>query len=73
MSKWIIVNVGCIECGVGSNVVGVFTDEAKANGIADRLNEGNASWRQGGQNSYEVFPMPKLNTVAEEYLEYLQG
>jgi hypothetical protein len=63
---WIVVNIGCIECGVSSNIVGVFSDEAEANAIAERLGDA-YSWREGGQNSFEVFPMPPVNVVAEEY------
>ena len=63
---WIVVNVGCIECGVSTNVVGVFTEKTAANALAARLGK-EMSWREGGQNSYEVFPMPALNQVAEEY------
>lgn len=64
---WIVVNIGCIECGVGSNIVGVFDDEAQANALAEQLDDTH-SWRQGGQNAFEVFEMPPLNVVADEYL-----
>jgi len=63
---WIVVNIGCIECGVSSNIVGVFTDEARAQAHADRLGDTH-SWRQDGQNSFEVFPMPEVDVVAGEY------
>lgn len=63
---WIVVNVGCIECGVSSNIVGVLTDEAEARSLAEELGKSHR-WREGGQNSFEVFPMPPLNVVAEEY------
>lgn len=64
---WVVVNIGCIECGVSSNIVGVFTDEQNARDIASRLDDTH-SWREGGQNSFEVFPMPLLNGIADEYL-----
>jgi hypothetical protein len=63
---WIVINIGCIECGVSSNIVGVFTDQATADGLAEALNKTH-SWREGGQNHFEVFHMPRLNEVAEEY------
>jgi hypothetical protein len=63
---WIVVNVGCIECGVSSNIVGVFTDKAEAEAIAARLGDTHG-WREGGQNSFEVFKMPPLDQIAEEY------
>lgn len=71
MKKYIVVNIGCIECGVSSNIVGVFDDDIKANEIAAKLNDTH-SWREGGQNSYEVFPMPELNVINEEYLRYVE-
>lgn len=71
MSKYIVVNIGCIECGVSSNIVGVFDDDIKANEIAAKLNDTH-EWREGGQNSYEVFPMPELNVINEEYLREVE-
>lgn len=65
---WIVVNIGCIECGVSSNIVGVFDDKRKANEIAKRFDE-QFGWREGGQNEFKVFPMPELNTIHPEYLE----
>jgi hypothetical protein len=68
--QWIVVNIGCIECGVSSNIVGVFGSEERANTVAALLNE-NHAWRESGQNRYEVFPLPQLNEVAAEYREHL--
>ena len=71
MRKYIVVNIGCIECGVSSNIVGVFDDDIKANEIAAKLNDTHA-WREGGQNSFEVFAMPELNVINEEYLREVE-
>jgi hypothetical protein len=68
MKKCIVVNIGCIECGVSSNIVGVFDNEEKANEIAKEFDT-KFSWREGGQNSFEVFEMPELNVINTEYLE----
>lgn len=65
--RYIVINIGCIECGVSSNVVGVFTDKSKADDIATRLNDTHA-WREGGQNSFEVFDEPEENTINSEYM-----
>ena len=64
--SWLLMNIGCIECGVSSAVVGVFTDKAEAEAIADRLSDSH-NWREGGQNAFEVFEMPQLDVVADEY------
>lgn len=64
--NWILVNIGCIECGVSTNIVGVFTDKAVAEAHRERLYETH-DWREGGQNAFEIFPMPEPNVVAAEY------
>jgi hypothetical protein len=62
-----VFNVGCIECGVSSNVVGLFTDKVKADELAYKLHETHG-WREGGQNAFCVFELPEQDDViAEEY------
>jgi hypothetical protein len=66
--SYLLFNIGCIECGVSSGVVGVFTDKIKADKLASICDE-HHHWREGGQNSYEVFELPStLDEVAKEYL-----
>lgn len=71
MSGYIVVNIGCIECGVSSAVVGVYADKAEAERVAEVLGD-KMGWRQQGQNAYEVFPLPDLGVVADEYREALK-
>jgi hypothetical protein len=54
--RWLVFNVGCIECGVSSNVVGTYSDHAEATRVAVALDH-ECSWREGGQNSFEVFDL----------------
>ena len=63
---FILVNIGCIEYGVSSNIVGMFSSEEKANELATAL-EKSHGWRDGGQNCFEVFPAPVPETIADEY------
>lgn len=63
---WLVMNIGCIECGVPSKVVGVFADEARAEDVAIAC-EKKYSWRHGGQNAFEVHKMPEANLVDDEY------
>lgn len=65
---WLVINIGCIERGVSSNVVGLFGDKTRADAVAEKL-DSEMSWREGGQNSYEVFELPKPEVIAEEYRE----
>ena len=70
MDEFIVVNIGCIECGVSSNIVGVFDSENKAIEIARVLGKEN-KWREDGDNKYQVYKLPKRNVIAEEYREFL--
>lgn len=53
---FLVVNIGCIECGVSSGVVGVYETEDEAQSIAAKCDH-HLSWREGGQNSFEVFDL----------------
>lgn len=65
---FLLFNIGCIECGVPSAVVGVFDSRDIAEAHANRLNaDGETAWRNGGQNSYEVFKLPAPGILAPEY------
>ena len=68
--KYLVFNVGCIECGVSSAVVGVFASKVEADALAEKLGD-KCHWREGGQNNFEVFELGKENTVAAEYHEPL--
>ena len=64
IKRWLVFNVGCIECGVSSNVVGTYDTEQEANAVAGKcLNL--FHWRDGGQNEFEVFDL--LAEQSEEY------
>lgn len=64
---FVVVNIGCIECGVISNLVGVFSSKEQAESVADVCQE-SFDWRQGGQNDFKVFELPKIGTIADEYM-----
>jgi len=66
MKKYIVVNIGCIECGVSTNIVGVFDNKEKAESIVAQCDE-KYDWREGGQNAFEIFEMPEINVVNSEY------
>lgn len=64
--KYIVVNIGCIECGVSSKIVGVFDNKKRAESVADQCLE-LYDWRENGQNSFEIFEMPEVNVIDQEY------
>ena len=63
---WLVMNIGCIECGVSSAIVGVFADKAKADEIAAECDK-KYDWREGGQNTFEVFELTEAEQIAPEY------
>jgi hypothetical protein len=52
---WVAIDVGCHECGVTSEVIGAFRDEASAEEAAEVRGEETGCWRDGGQSIPEVF------------------
>lgn len=63
---YLLVNIGCIECGVSSQIVGLFETKDAADKAAEKCYK-NYSWREGGQNGFEVFPLPEVGAVHPEY------
>lgn len=64
---YILVNIGCIECGVSTDIVGVFSTLETAKAHAERLRQTH-HWREGGQNAFEFFAMPEIDKLNPEYL-----
>ena len=65
---WMVFNVGCIECGVSSDVVGFYATKEEAKQIAQAC-EDHLYWRQGGQNAFEVFDLRAPQ--AQEYTDVI--
>jgi len=65
---WMVFNVGCIECGVSSAVVGFYRTQEEANQVAQAC-EDELHWREGGQNSFEVFNL--VTPQAQEYKDVI--
>jgi len=63
---FLVMNIGCIECGVSSQIVGIFETEEQAKDIASKFDDKYA-WRENGQNSFEVFPVPETGIINDEY------
>lgn len=70
MSRYLVMNIGCSECGVSSAVVGRFKTKAEADAAAEKCQE-HLHWREGGQNSFEVFDLREPQAV--EYAGVLQN
>lgn len=69
MKKYLLFDVGCIECGEGSDIVGVFTAKEVAEDYAKKLNKDHSF--TGGQHSYEIFELPDDNVMNKDYKQML--
>lgn len=67
--RYIVVNIGCIECGVSSNIVKTYPTEEEAEAAAYKLDK-ELDWREGGQNRFEVFDLQA--PMALEYRKVLE-
>jgi hypothetical protein len=66
LTMYLVMNIGCIECGVSSQIVGLFANKAVADSVAEQCDKLH-DWRQHGQNRYEVLELPTPECVHEEY------
>lgn len=52
--RWLAFDIGCLECGESSAVIGVYGSQSEAQSACDAAEEKQAEdWR--GQHSFEVF------------------
>ena len=64
MTLFVAVDIGCIECGEASAVLGVFTTREQADSvIEDHDKRHQENWI--GQHSFEVFEVPDVDEVCE--------
>jgi hypothetical protein len=65
--KFILMDIGCIECGESSDLLGVFDSKEEAESIASEWSA--LGWR-GGQHSYDVFELSdNINELGKKSLE----
>ena len=57
---YVLVDIGCIECGEDTNVLGIFTDMERAIKVMDDHDKRQKeNWT--GQHSFEIFERDELN------------
>jgi len=69
--KFLVFNIGCIECGVSSNIVGVFESKADAEAVCNKLLK-KLHWREKGENDFQVYDLKEGNFINIEYQEALK-
>ena len=68
--KYVVVDIGCIECGETSSVLGIFTDKEKAIEISKKCEEyQEKNWH--GQHDFEIYEVDKENELIDKY--YIKG
>ena len=63
---FLVMKIGCLECDISSEIVGVFQGRDKAEVVAKPLSRAFLE-KSGSSVSIEIFPMPELlNEVENE-------
>jgi len=52
---YVAIDVGCHECGVGSEVIGTYLTKEEAKIVAEQRATLTKCWRDGGQSLPQVF------------------
>ena len=69
--KYVVVDIGCIECGEQSGVLGIFTDKKEAEKTAKKYKEKQANnW--SGQHYFEIFEVKEENVEVYDEETYLK-
>ncbi len=61
-----VVNIGCLECGVSSDLVGVYYTLKEAQALQEECYN-KYSWREGGQNSFDIFEIKAIGETNPAY------
>ena len=67
---WVLVDVGCLECGEESAAVALFADQTEGEAAADRLNASDLTFT-GGQHEFQLMSLP--SAIAEPYAALLSA
>ena len=54
MKRWLAFDIGCIECGESSRVIGIFKTKAEAEAVAAEA-DGIQAQNWTGEHSFRVF------------------
>lgn len=70
MTLYVAVDIGCIECGEDSAVLGVFTTEGEAKEVAEEhMQRHEKNWH--GQHHFDVFEVSNVGVINRiEYANY---
>lgn len=69
MKLYVVIDVGCHECGVSSEVIGAYWDQSAATAARLKRRAETGQWRDGGQSIPEVFEVEVPAVTGEEWRE----
>ena len=74
LKYYVLVEIGCIECNLDSNVLGIFTNKEKAQALKDKYEDVIDDICLVSDYQYEVFEINLLDNLifpCKEVQEYL--
>lgn len=69
--KYVVLDIGCIECGEQSAILGIFDDKKKAEKVRDKYSEiQENNWQ--GQHFFEIVEIKEENVELYDKKSYLK-
>ena len=66
---FLVIDIGCIECGEPTNIVGVFKDESTAKTIRERC----IRICDTAGHYFDIFPIPEPEKLNKKYSEIIDN
>jgi hypothetical protein len=71
VTMYIVIDVGCIDCGSKSGIVGTFETEDEAN-LAENEATKKLNWWDGGQHNFHTFEIQSACGITAEYAKLFE-
>jgi hypothetical protein len=67
---YVVVDIGCTDCGEASNVVGVFTEEIKARTALEQYKKANKLDLYGDDHQFLIYGVKELNKIHNDSFDH---
>ncbi|MEK3805321.1 hypothetical protein [Metabacillus sp. SLBN-84] len=67
---YVVVDIGCSDCGEASNVVGVFTEEDKARTALEHYKKANKLDLYGDDHQFLIYGVKELNHIHNDSFDH---
>lgn len=68
---FVVVDIGCSDCGEASNVIGIFTEEKKARTALEEYKITNKLDLYGDDHQFLIYKLEELNLIHHNSYEHL--